>query len=40
MKNLNRVPLSILVGLSLAAFSIGYVVAPTGATRQSHGIEC
>ena len=29
MKNPNRVPLSILVGSSLAAFGIGYVMAPT-----------
>ena len=29
MKNPNRIPLSILVGSSLAAFGIGYVMAPT-----------
>ena len=29
MKNPNRVPLSILMGSSLAAFGIGYVMAPT-----------
>ena len=29
MKNPNRVPLSILAGSSLAAFGIGYIVAPT-----------
>ena len=29
MKNPNRVPLSILMGSSLAAFGIGYIVAPT-----------
>ena len=29
MKHLTRVPLSILAGSSLAAFGVGYVVAPT-----------
>ena len=29
MKNPNRVPLSILMGTSFAAFGIGYIVAPT-----------
>ena len=29
MKHLTRIPLSILVGSSLAAFGIGYIVAPT-----------
>ena len=29
MNNPNRIPLSILVGSSLAAFGIGYIVAPT-----------
>ena len=29
MNNTNRVPLSILMGTSFAAFGIGYIVAPT-----------
>ena len=29
MKNPNRMPLSILMGSSLTAFGIGYIVAPT-----------
>ena len=29
MKNPNRMPLSILMGSSLTAFDIGYIVAPT-----------
>ena len=28
MKNPNRIPLSLLAGTSLAAFGLGYVVAP------------